>query len=699
MLKFSEFPYGCQYHRHPTPLPEEWEPDFAELARLHYTHVQFRPQWRCHERIRGEYDWRELDALFDTVERFPLSVILKPQLENAPDWVFTELEGSRIGFNAMPLAPIAHAAFYVGGWWPCFTNPAVAEAAEDFTRKLAERYRTRRSLWLYNAWNEPRSRPLGQCQCRYCVESYRKWLRRDFGTIEALNAEYGKAWTSFETVMPPQSHSDYLELFLWRQWAAEQVAAQVALSTKGLRAGDPSRPVMCHVGCSSLIQDPACDTSNDLLNAREVDFYGCSFPVERHPVTVLEINQPLYQSSWMRRVDPNYFCQEFYPNGMNWCVEPNPLKLERQIWMAIASGARGLTFWQYRSERIGEESNGCGMREIDGSATERSECCDRIAAALREFGKDFAASRFEPSPVAVWFDPANDLLMRIEDMRAGLNGVSDIASIAENTQYPGKRTVEACCCILRQMGITADFVVPGDDLSQYKLLVLPAVELVKEDAARQLENFVENGGTLLIEYPFACRDRRTWVEPQRPSHNLDRLTGCREQNRQAITDSMLVQFSSDTSHLAAGWQIKLEPLPGAEVIGRWTDGTVAVVEHSFGRGKVVVSGANFALHFSNSPDTTSIPESYRRSFMSAGISIPQEEEWRVRRVSPEHAYTFIFNVKAAALKLILPENAVLLYLSPGGHANGQQIELPPDGTAIFDDMRKHPRYLFTRAKP
>ena len=51
--RFAFYPYGTQYHRAPTPLPEEWDGDLRELAATGYTHVQFRPQWRCHERIRG----------------------------------------------------------------------------------------------------------------------------------------------------------------------------------------------------------------------------------------------------------------------------------------------------------------------------------------------------------------------------------------------------------------------------------------------------------------------------------------------------------------------------------------------------------------------------------------------------------------------------------------------------------------------
>jgi beta-galactosidase GanA len=119
-LKF--FPYGTQYHRAPTPLPDEWEGDLAEIKHVGYTHVQFRPQWRQHERIRDHCAWDELDRLFELAQKNELRVVLKPMLETAPDWVFDELDGTRIGFHGVPLSPHANAAYYVGGWWPCFDN-------------------------------------------------------------------------------------------------------------------------------------------------------------------------------------------------------------------------------------------------------------------------------------------------------------------------------------------------------------------------------------------------------------------------------------------------------------------------------------------------------------------------------------------------------------------------------------------------
>ena len=113
---------------------------------------------------------------------------------------FNELDGFRIGFHHRPIEPISHAAFYVGDRLPCFDNPQVRQTAFEFNRHLAERYKDHPALWFFNAWNEPRSCPLGECHCSHSVISYRKWLTERFGSIEALNDAYGKTWSSFDTV-------------------------------------------------------------------------------------------------------------------------------------------------------------------------------------------------------------------------------------------------------------------------------------------------------------------------------------------------------------------------------------------------------------------------------------------------------------------------------------------------------------------
>ena len=46
--RFTEFyPYGVQYYRAPTPLPEEWEKDLAEIARDRRNSHRFQRIQNC----------------------------------------------------------------------------------------------------------------------------------------------------------------------------------------------------------------------------------------------------------------------------------------------------------------------------------------------------------------------------------------------------------------------------------------------------------------------------------------------------------------------------------------------------------------------------------------------------------------------------------------------------------------------------
>ena len=680
MNRFTEFfPYGTHYYRAPTPLPEEWEGDLAEIKKQGYTHVQYRVQWRWHERIRGEYVWDDLDELFDLAEKYDLKVVLQPMMETAPDWVYTELQGNRIGFHGKPLDPISQTAFYVGGFLPCFDNPDVAEAVREFITVLVNRYKNRKSMWFYDSWNEPRSRPMGQCTCKHSVRSYRDHLRREYGTIENLNKKYGKAWTSFETVMPPHSPSDYVELFMWRRWAGESVAAQVELVTEAIRKADPTVPVMCHIGASSVVQDPACDTSRDLLNSTKVDWYGCSLPIELSPSNPVTFNQALYQSSWQRRVDSEYWCYEFYPSKAPWSRRAHPGFVEQAVLMAIASGCRGFTFWQYRSERYGEESDGYGMRNIDGTDTPRSLRCDRIANFLAKADSDFAKSSPRKSKVAVYFDDKTDLLMRIQLMLCPLMSVEEINEIYD---YTYKKALQGAHATLRRLGYTADFIVEGDDLTGYDAVVVSALEMTDDNVAKALTDYVNNGGSLLVEYPFACRDNTTWVSPKRPNSHLDELTGCREVDRSVFAPEVSEKVIYDTfTELTDGWHVTLEKLSeSANVLATWEDGTPSVVENRVGKGSVITSAGNFAMYAFDNSDSK-IPYVYTRLLENAGLPITDSPLWIYSRYSEGYEYRFVFNTTDKP-ETVVPEGEVI-YSTVECETSGNKITLPLYGSAII----------------
>ncbi len=668
------FPFGVQYYRAPTPLPTEWDDDLRRIAAIGYTHVQYRPQWRWHERVRDRYTFDDLDRLFDLAAQHGLRVVLKPMLETAPDWVFEDLRGTRVGFHGIPISAMAIGSFYVGGWLPCFDNPAVLHAANDFVGQLVRRYQNRQALWFYDAWNEPRSKPLGQCHCVHSVQSYQHWLTARFASVDQLNEAYGKAWSSMASVRPPASAGDYAEMLLWRQWAAHAVAGHVQAVVQTIRSHDPDRKILVHAGYCSVLQDPACDANDDLLTAATADRYGTSFPLTLRPTQPAHHAEADLISDWLRRVDPDYWCHEFYPNQTAWCRPPQPQTLSRLIWMALAGGAAGMTFWQYRSERLGDESNGWGMREINGDPTPRSDACDTIAAVLREHGAKLAASRRAPAQIALLYSRESDLLGRVERMAFD---EPDPRQARIRTDYPCKLSLHSAHFLYQALGHVTDFVVPGDELEKYSVVHLTAIEMIDDALAQRLRRYVRGGGRVIVEYPFACRDARTWVSPDRPSHGLHDLTGCREAQRIALDDdAKSVRFDHGITVNARVWHIELTP-DGGTPFAWWPDGSVAAVRHGSGKGDVVTLGMNLSLSLQASWDdpAMSVVDHILRGWDIEPAHAADRGIWVRRRECKDSAIWFVFNVSDALGSMTLPCEQATIWHQTGTQLQGRFLTL------------------------
>ncbi len=688
--RFTEkefFPFGTHYFCNPTPLPEEWEYDLAEIARAGYTHIQFRTVWRCYERIRGNFEWTELDQLFDTAARHNLRVILKPMLENAPDWVFTELNGSRVGFHGVPLTRHAmNSAYYAGGFMPCFDNPQVIDAAVIYLKELTKRYCNHPALWCYDAWNEPRSRPMDQCSCPHSQELYRAWLKNKFGSIEELNTKLHKSWTSYEAVIPPVSNACLIEMFLWRQWASHAVSEQVRFVCDTIKSVDTSHPVMVHVGCNNIFRDPAVDPSDDLQNSQHVERYGFSMNLPYKPKTPTDHDSAELQSAWLARIDEAYWCHELYPRGPKWQRPIEEKTLKRHIWMALAGGCGGLTFWEYRSARMGIMSRGFGMRDVDGSATETSLICDEIALKLKDYGKRLIKTQRPKARVGMLYALESDLLHRLLKMQIWMGRAQNVMP---DVDYAYKEAIRGAHVAYTGLGEDVDWFVAGDDISHLKVLHAACNENLGPDTAQWLKSFVENGGMLIIESPFACRDEKNWVHFERPAYDLNKLLGCSEENRFVIQpdDNDIAVFANGTEIAAKYWRTDFK-LEGGTAFATWRDGKIAAVKNRCGQGMVYTMGCSPSTAFTNKWDD-GLFGLLDWILRDAGIAQPETYEdrqlWVRRRIGADFEIRFYFNISGQSKQIELPvEPTEIVYESATESICSKKYIISSGGTLVLE---------------
>ncbi len=589
--------FGTQYYRQPTPLPAEWDKDLANIKRLGLDVIQLRPQWRWHERNEGELNFDDLDRLFDLAAKHGLGVIFKFFLSCGPQWLFDNYDAMRVRPDGTAMIPFSHGAMYIGGFAPCFDKPLVREKASRFIRAAVRRYKGRDNLLAWHAWNEPRSRPATDCACKDSLRLWREWLKERFGTIERLNEFAGLAVSGkgddFSGVHPPVAASDHTGWLLFRPFRAVMVADRLRWVYDEIRRIDKSRPIISHVGFSSVVQDPLEDTSNDYLNAQSVDLYGASCPNTKANLPLLGTQPVAYEAataelicSRLRGVSDPFWINEVYANPSGWAGGRKPSYLRQTSYHVLAAGARGILYWQYRSERLTTESNGSGIVEVDGSATDRSTEVARMGKFLKAHRDEIAAARPPRASVAIPYDYQNDLVSRLETAKEGTL-----------ESYPYKDSLRGIHLALWQLDAPVD-IIPSEQferLLDYRAVYLPCPRCLSPEHVDLLGKFVKAGGLLICEPSPGMRDANGWVSPEVPPKALAGLFGCRQVSRRRTDGPVTLDAGAARIGCPAGLFVTTLAMTNrrgrVEVAGAWPGGEPAIVSRAYGRGRAILLGA------------------------------------------------------------------------------------------------------------
>jgi len=614
-VKLDKFIYGTQYYRAPTPLPEEWEEDISRFEELGINAFQIRAQWRKNEPSEGNYCFEDIDRLFDLAKKYNRKVIFKFMLETAPQYIFYKYDGERRDFKGVPIRAGSHGAYYVGGWWPCFDNPYVRERATLFIEECVKRYRDREELLCWNAWNEPRSRPVEDCGCKHSLEKFRQWLKEEYGTIEKFNDFFGVSEESFETIAAPGLAQGYWDLFLFRKWrGTKAIEDLIGWMSSTIKKHDPNHPVMCHIGLSSFGQASLNDVSDDRSIAKTVDFYGSSYYA---PHNILTHKDEIFcgmNPDYLRSIDRDFVIHEFYPDWGEWTQPVSVEDLRYKLWTVISRGARGITFWQFRAERVGNENNLAGLTGMDGRFNERTIEAGRIGKIIESNHEIFHSMEVPKADVAILFDFDSSLISRVEDISPVLWSFSDSPDALRYYFQASKGMYE----LFFDMSVPVDYMDTRDmsKATDYKVIYLPYMSMVKPEVKARLEEFVRAGGILIADEGFGLRQQNTWLNPISPDKSLQSLTPARwvERVRNMGEDHVILP----TGKASVMPMKTVFEAPEESVIARYSDGRPAIHEFVCGKGKVLLFGTSIGYSYSKRSEKAWV-EWMKRYLENSGI--------------------------------------------------------------------------------
>jgi len=289
-------------------------------------------------------------------------------------------------------------------------------------------------------------------------------------------------------------------------------------------------------------------------------------------------------ADWLRCVSPYFWINEIYTNSFFYTTpDILPEDLRFRIWTYVAGGAKGVVFWQYRSERVGNESGCSGLVGIDGTPTVRTASCSAEAARIRQHEEVLRAFQPDPAEVAVVYDLESDLMSRIEET-TGQN------FLGNTVKYSYKAALKGAYNLLWRNRIPLDFITTRDleGIHRYRLVYVPALFVADARLAEILDDYVRQGGFLVAEEGIALRDKRYWMNPMAPGSGLDRLFGATQGKTSKTQAPIRLEFGADALPVS-GRRAILHPC-GGQVLAEWPDGGAAMVTNIRGKGIALLLG-------------------------------------------------------------------------------------------------------------
>lgn len=501
---------GTAYYPEQWPR-ERWPVDARLMAEAGLSVVRLAEfAWAELEPEAGRFDFAWLDEAIGLLTAEGLEVVLGTPTAAPPAWLVREHP------DVLPIVADRHPLGFGTRRHYCPNSPPFLEATDRIVTALAAHYGRDERVRVWQIDNEIG----GRCYCEHCRAAFRRWLRERYGTLDELNATWGTAFWSqrydtWEDIGLPASEPTRDGGFSqrapnpglaldFRRFSSQSYVAYLRRQLDLLRAHAVADQRITHnlMGFGVGEVDYAALTAG--LDFVSWDNYPAGWPGTTWTHTALAADA-------MRGFKPPRVWvmeQQVGPLGWEYVRSPRRGQVRLFTYQAIAHGADTVVFFRWRTARFGTEQHWYGILDADGVVGRRYRDVERLAAELDELA--LLADAVPDAEVAVLHDYDSRFALQIQPANAAL---------------AHEATVHRWYAALRRLGVGADVVPAGRDISRYRLVVVPSMPIVDEHVAAQLSAYVEGGGTLVVGPRAGVRDVTGAIPNRRMPSGLVELLG------------------------------------------------------------------------------------------------------------------------------------------------------------------------------
>ena len=614
--------------------------------------------WATIEPREGDLHWDWLDEAFDALHANGIRIALGTATASPPPWLTD---------RHPQILPVDHEGRTL---WPggrqgySISHPVWREYALRMATRMAQRYGDHPALAMWHIDNELAAHVARDYSDASAV-AFRTWLQRRYTDIDALNDAWttrfwSQCYSSFDQVLPPRlaptTSNPHAELDFrrfasdaWRDWCADLAAA--------VRPHSPGVPVTTNI--ITMTGSDAVDLFGwrDAMDFVAVDHYTIGADPQRH----VELALAADLSRGIALGAP-WLLAEHSTGAVNW-QEVNQARLPGETFRTslahVARGADGVMFFQWRQSRGGTERFHSAMLPHAGTESRTWRRVLALGRAVRELAP-VRGSRVHAEVV---------LLIDYEAWWA-----------AEQPSLPSSRmrymdNVRDQYAALWRAGITVDIRHPGDDLSGYRIIVVPCLTLVSAETTTRLTRAAQTGAQVVITAFSGILDPQGHVLLGGYPGAFRELLGVRADEFAPLPEGMPLLL--DNGMHGSVWSENLTATD-AEVLARATNGPAAGAP-VLTRRDVPGGGAAWYVATRLAPDDldrwwTSV---LRAAMVQPVVEAPAGVEVVVRNGDGAD-YTFVINHTAQEARLPLHGTDLLT-----GRRHDPQTAVPAGRVAVI----------------
>jgi len=578
--------YGAAFYEEYMP-EDRLEKDVQLMEKAGITVVRVgESTWSLWEPEDGRFEYAWMDRIVDRLARAHILVIMGTPTYSIPPWMFkahpeilvTHMNGQKATYGMRQNMDV--------------TNPDFLRYSERVIRKIGEHYRDNRAVIGYQIDNETSSNDTSGPNVQADFVHY---LQERFGTVDRLNKIWGLVYWG-------QSLHDWSEVppragILNPGWKLEWDRYQDSLTTKFLawqysllkEYVRPDQFIMQDFGGATR------PSVNEYAISKNLDIVGIN---PYHPTQdAYDGEGSSYGGDFARSLKrTNYLVTEINAQTIGWDSRtqfpPYDGQLRQDVYLMAATGANMVEYWHWHSLHYGQETYWKGVLSHDLEPGRTYDEVSRTAHELQRIGSHIVD--LKPSqPVALLY--SNDSRRGTEYMPFLLS--HPVGDMPWNTPGGYDLELRRLYRSLYRLNAGVDFVFPEtEDLSAYKMVVVPPLYIASDAVLQRLADYVKNGGHLVLTLKSGfCNEYSTVRDTMAPGP-LREAAGFHYQEFSNLAKPLALKgdpFQAGLGNQVSDWAEMLlldtaKPLAYYDhpFFGKYP----AITENHFGKGMVTYEG-------------------------------------------------------------------------------------------------------------